>query len=101
MLSKLGSYGAAKHEILLHVEHRQSRALNNRGEVSYQPARRRDWQMKRSKSARHAQPFLSTHGRIRNLFQLRRHRFGAAEYRVAHERAFSTWREVTGVAAAL
>jgi putative transposase len=34
---KLGSYGAAKREILPSVEHRQSRYLNNRCEVSHQP----------------------------------------------------------------
>jgi putative transposase len=34
---KLGSYGAAKREILPGVEHRQSRYLNNRCEFSHQP----------------------------------------------------------------
>ncbi len=34
---KLRSYTAAKREILPHVEHRQSRCLNNRAEVSHQP----------------------------------------------------------------
>ena len=38
---KLRSYGATKPEILPGVEHRQSRYLNNRCEVSYQPTRRR------------------------------------------------------------
>ncbi len=39
---KLGSYSAAKREILPSVEHRQSRCLNNRCEVSHQPTRRRE-----------------------------------------------------------
>jgi putative transposase len=55
---KLRSYGAAKREILPGVEHRQSRYLNNRAEVSHQPTRRRERQMQRFKSARHAQRFL-------------------------------------------
>ncbi|WP_459678182.1 DDE-type integrase/transposase/recombinase [Acidisoma sp. 7E03] len=38
---KLKSYAAAKGEILPKVEHRQSRYLNNRAEVSHQPTRRR------------------------------------------------------------
>src|SRR3954466_3337986 len=38
---KLRSYGAAKRDILPGVEHRQSRYLNNRAEVSHQPTRRR------------------------------------------------------------
>jgi len=71
---KLRSYAAAKREILPGVEHRQSRYLNNRAEVSHQPIRRRERQMQRFKSARHAQRFLSTHSRIHNHFQLRRHR---------------------------
>ena len=37
---KLRSYGAAKREIMPGVEHRQSRYLNNRAEVSHQPTRR-------------------------------------------------------------
>ena len=51
---KLKSYAAAKRKILPRVEHRQSRYLNNRAEVSHQPTRRRERQMKRFKSARHA-----------------------------------------------
>ena len=66
---KLKSYAAAKRKILPRVEHRQSRYLNNRAEVSHQPTRRRERQMKRFKSARHAQRFLSTHSRIHNHFQ--------------------------------
>ena len=98
---QLGSYGAAKRKIMPGVEHRQSRYLNNRAEVSHQPTRRRERQMQRFKSARHAQRFLSAHSRIHNHFQLRRHRLSAIEYRAARGRAFSTWREVVGVAAAI
>lgn len=46
---KLRSYGAAKREILPGVEHRQSRYLNNRAEVSHQPTRRRERQMQLSR----------------------------------------------------
>jgi len=97
---KLKSYAAAKRKILPGVEHRQSRYLNNRAEVSHQPTRRRERQMQRFKSARHAQRFLSAHGRIHNHFQLRRHRLSATDYRSARTTAFRTWREVTDVAAA-
>ena len=97
---KLRSYAAAKREILPGVEHRQSRYLNNRAEVSHQPTRRRERQMQRFKSARHAQHFLSAHSRIHNHFQLRRHRLTALQQRAARDDAFRTWREVAGVAAA-
>src|SRR3954451_19519561 len=65
---KLASYGAAKKEIMPGVEHRQHGGLNNRAENSHQPTRRRERQMKRFKSARQAQRFLSAHDQINNLF---------------------------------
>jgi len=96
---KLKSYAAAKRKVLPRVEHRQSKYLNNRAEVSHQPTRRRERQMQRFKSARHAQRFLSTHARIHNHFQLRRHRLTADEHRAARTNAFRIWQEVAGVAA--
>jgi len=94
---KLKSYAAAN-DLKLGSEHRQSRYLNNACEVSHQPTRRRERHMKRFKSARQAQRFLSTHSPIHNHFQLRRHLISASEYRAARARAFTTWREVTGLA---
>ena len=96
---KLKSYAAAKRTILPHVEHRQSKYLNNRIEVPHQPTRRRERQMQRFKSARHAQRFLSTHARIHNHFQLRRHCLTAVQHRAARDAAFEVWRDVTGTAA--
>jgi putative transposase len=95
---KLRSYGAAKREVLPGVEHRQSQYLNNRVEVSHQPTRRRERQMQRFKSARHAQRFLSSHSRIHNHFQLRRHCLTADQHRAARDSAFQVWRAVTGAA---
>jgi putative transposase len=97
---KLASYGAAKGEIMPGVEHRQHKGLNNRAENSHQPTRRRERQMKRFKSARQAQRFLSAHDQVNNLFHLRRHRLPPAQYRAARAQAFRTWAEITGVAAA-
>ena len=59
---KLKSYGAAKREILPGVEHRQHKGLNNRAENSHQPTRLREKKMRRFKSAKHAQRFLSAFG---------------------------------------
>ena len=78
---KLRSYGAAKREVLPYVEHRQSRYLNNRAENSHRPTRRRERQMQRFKSARHAQQFLSAHGPIYGHFHPRRHCMAASDYR--------------------
>lgn len=97
---KLASYGAAKREVMPSVEHRKHKRLNNRAENSHQPTRRRERQMKRFKSARQAQRFLSAHDEISNLFHLRRHHVPAAQYRAARTEAFRVWAEVTGVAAA-
>lgn len=78
---KLGSYGAARREMSLSIEHRQHKGLNNRAENSHQPTRRRERIMKRFKSAGQAQRYLSIHDVINNLFQLRRHRLPADDYR--------------------
>src|ERR671928_936335 len=64
---KLPSYGAAKGEVMPSVEHRRHKGLNNRAENSHQPTRRRERQMKRSKSPGQAQRFLSAHDQINNL----------------------------------
>lgn len=95
---KLASSGAAKKEIMPGVEHRRHKGLNNRAENSHQPTRSRERQMKRFKSARHAQRFLSAHGQINNLFHLGRDHVTAAQYRAARTQAFQTWAEVAGVA---
>ena len=92
---KLGSYGAAKKEIMPGVEHRQHKGLNNRAENSHQPTRRRERQMKRFKSARQAQRFLSAHDQINNLFLLPRHRMTATRAERAH--AFDAWHDVCGI----
>ena len=96
---KLASYGAATREIMPGIEHRKHKGLNNRAENSHQPTRRRERQMKRFKSPRHAQRFLSAHAGINNLLPLRRHRLPATQDRAARTQAFQTWTEVTGVAA--
>src|SRR4051794_13697126 len=80
---KLASYGAAKREIMPSVEHRQHKGLNNRAENSHQPTRRQERQMKRFKSARQAQGFLSAHDQINNLFHSRRDRVSTSECRAA------------------
>jgi len=67
---RLGSYGAARREFLPSVAHCQGRCRNNRAEVSHQPTRQRERQMRRFKSSGQAQRFLSVHGPMNNLFCL-------------------------------
>ncbi len=96
---KLPSYGAAKQEVMPGVEHRRHKGLNNRAENSHQPTRRRERQMKRFKSARQAQRFLSAHDQIANLFQLRRDHVIVGQHRAARTRAFAIWAEISGAPA--
>src|SRR5918998_22756 len=97
---KLASYPAAKKDLMPGFGHRRHKGLNNRAENSHQPTRRRERQMKRFKSPRQAQRFLSAHDQIDNLFHLRRDHVTAVRYRAARTRAFEAWAEVSGVAAA-
>ena len=62
---KLGSYEAAKKEVMPRVEHRRHRRLNNRAENSHQPTRQRERTMRHFKSAGHVHRFLSVFGHIR------------------------------------
>ena len=64
---KLRSYGAAKRELLPGIELRSHKGLNNRAENSHQPVTRRGLIMKRFKSQRHLQRFVSLHDPIANL----------------------------------
>jgi putative transposase len=98
---KLASYQAAKRDLLPGVEHRQHKGLNNRAENSHQPTRRRERVMKRFKSPRQMQRFLSAHDGINNLFYLRRDHLPADQYRANRTQAFQTWAEVTGATVVL
>lgn len=59
---KLGSYQVADREMMPSVEHRRSRYLNNRAELSHQPTRQRERAMRRFKPPAHAQRFLPAFG---------------------------------------
>src|SRR3712207_2638862 len=85
---KLASYGAAKRDLMPGVEHRRHKGLNNPAENSHQPTRRRERLMKRFKSPRQAQRFLSAHDQISNLFHLRSEEHTSVRYRAARVRAF-------------
>jgi len=84
----------------LRVEHRQHKGLNNRAENSHQPTRRRERIMKRFKSARQAQQFLSVHDQVANLFHVSYPDTANADFRRAvRERAFATWGDVSKIVA--
>ena len=92
---KLKSYSAAHREVVPSVTHSTKRYDNNRAEVSHEPTRQRERQMRRFKSAGQAQRFLSVYGVVGNLFRLGRHLTRASHYREFRSSAFNEWQEVT------
>ena len=92
---KLRSYRAAHRAVMPSVAHRTDRYENNRAEVSHQPTRQRERQMRRFKSAANAQRFLSVHGLVLNLFRVGRHLLRSAHHRLLRRRAFAEWDAVT------
>ncbi len=91
---RLGSYVAAKMEVLPSVEHRRERWLNNRAENSHEPTRERERRMRGFKSPGHAQRFLSVFGVIASFFRPGRHLLAAVNYREVMRRRFTQWREL-------
>ena len=94
---KLKSYSAALRTIMSSVNHDTERYANNRAEVSHQPTRQRERQMRRFKSPEQAQRFLSVHGIVQNLFRLGRHRLKSVHHQMLRARSFATWEAVTSV----
>ena len=88
---KLRSYSAAKRDLMPSVEHSTQQYENNRCELSHQPSRQQERQMRRFKSQHQAQRFLTCHGVVNNLFRLGRHLMRAKNYRVLRDRAFVEW----------
>ena len=97
---KLASYRVAHRELMPSVTHRQSKYLNNRAENSHQPTRQRERAIKRFKSARHAQRFLSAFSGISPHFRPRRHLLSAPGWRTEMTDRFAVWGEVTALDAA-
>ena len=95
MTDKLKSYGAAHRVTMPSVNYIMARYENNRAEVSHQPTRQRERQMRRFKSAGQTQRFLSVHGVILNFFRFSRHRMRSENYRRLRARAFEAWSAAT------
>jgi putative transposase len=77
---KLRSYGVAHQEVIAEVIHANARYANNRAECSHQPTRVRERVMRRFKSPKQAQRFLTVYTAIYNLLNLGRHLVGAEHY---------------------
>ncbi len=91
---KLRSYGTAKREIMPGVERRSHEGLNNRAENSHQPTRRRERIMKRFKSQRHLQRFVSIHDPSAKLFHIPRHGITFSHHRELCSAAMNLWAKI-------
>ena len=94
---KLASYASAKKDVMPSVTHHRGRGLNNRAENSHQATRARERAMRRFKSMRQAQRFLSVHAKVSNHFRPGRHGMRACHYRTLMAGRFASWSEITGM----
>jgi putative transposase len=76
------AYGAAKRTIMLDVTHNTQQYGQQSRELSHQPTRMRERQMRRFKSPRQAQRFLSVHSLVQNLFRVGRHLLKSIDHRL-------------------
>lgn len=95
---KLPSYGAALAELGMKSKHVTTERSNNRAENSHLPVRQRERRMKRFKSAKSAQRFLSTHSAVYNTFNVQRHFINRKVLRQFRSEAMRTWDLATAAA---
>ena len=88
---KLRSYAAAHRTVMPSVIHDNRQYANNRVEVSHQPTRQRERDMRRFKSPTQAQGFFLMHGLTQNLFRVGRHLLQAVNHRILRARALLVW----------
>jgi putative transposase len=94
---KLGSYAAARRQIMSRTEHRSHKGLNNRAENSHLPLRRRERAMQGFRSPGGLQRFTSVFSAVRNLFvppQSRRSALATHLHRLA---AMAEWKSAACV----
>ncbi len=92
---KLRSYSAALKVIGSSIPHDTDQYRNNIVEISHQPTRQRERQMRKFKSPGQAQRFLACHAAINNHFRLQRHLLKAKHYRFFRDRVFDQWSQIT------
>ena len=88
---KLRSYDVAHRELIPEAIHDRSQYANNPAELSHQPTRVRERGMRKFKSVKQGQRFLSAHAAVYNLFNLGRHLVAANHYRNLRTSAFAEW----------
>lgn len=79
------------------IIHDKSQYANNRAELSHQPTRVRERGMRRFKTMKQAQKFLSVHAITYTLFNLGRHLVSAENYRNFIQDTFASWKKAAAV----
>ena len=91
---KLRSYGAAIKVIGNAQKQETGRWLNNRGENSHQPFRRRERAMLGFRSMRSLQKFTAVHASVHNHFNLERHLYLRVNFKLNRAAALAEWRQL-------
>ena len=91
---KLRPYGAAMKVIGNADKQETGRWLNNRGENSHQPFRRRERAMQRFRSMRSLQKFTAVHASVHNHFNLQRHLYSRNNFKLNRTTALAEWRQL-------
>ena len=92
---QLRSYAAAHGTAMPSVVHSTRQYEKNRAELSHQPTRHRERQMRRFTSAAHLQRFASLHGMVQNLFRVGQHLLRAVHHLLLRTQALVAWNAVT------
>jgi putative transposase len=95
---KLGSYAAARCQIMPAVEHRSHKRLNNRAENSHLPLRKRERAMQGFRTPGGLQRFVSVFSAVRNLFVPPRSRRSALATHLHRLNAMAAWKSAACIA---
>ena len=96
---KLGSYTAARRQVMPAVEHRSHKGLNNQAENSHLPLLRRERIMQGFRSPGSLQRFITIFSAVRNLIVPPRSRRSALATHLHRLTAMAEWKVVVGAAA--
>ena len=88
---KLRSYPVAHREVVPEAIHVTDQYANNRAEQSHEATRVRERGMRKFKSMKQAQRFVTPHAAVSDLFNLGRHHVRAQHYRDLRISAFGEW----------
>jgi len=88
---KLRSYPVAHREVIPEAIHVTDQYASNRAEQSHENTRVRERGMRKFKSMKQAQRFVTARAAVSNLFNLGRHLIRAEHYRVLRVSAFKEW----------